>query len=203
MDEVKLPGGNVGGAVHVGDTVRRPAGRWTPTIQRLLGTLADAGIPEVPRPLGLDDHGREVVSYIPGDTVADEDRWPRRCVHRPRCRWPGRCGALTGSTRAGCPYPVEPQPQLRAVGLPRSRRGVAGEERDGRPGRALSCWKFQCVGGHDSLHGGGVGHRPHRPLPMSGAPDRRDPQTGRPKAPIATGDVRCCHDRTAASPDRP
>lgn len=56
--------------------VRRPAGRWTPTIQRLLGAVADAGIPEVPRPLGLDDHGREVVSYIPGDTVADEDRWP-------------------------------------------------------------------------------------------------------------------------------
>lgn len=76
MEEVKPHGGNVGGAVHVGDTVRCPAGRWTPTIQRLLGTLTDAGIPEVPKPLGLDDHGREIVSYIPGDTVGVEDRWP-------------------------------------------------------------------------------------------------------------------------------
>jgi hypothetical protein len=74
--ETRLAGGNVGGAVLVDGTVRRPAGRWTPTIQRLLGHLADAGIEEVPRPLGVDSAGREALSYIPGETVGDVDRWP-------------------------------------------------------------------------------------------------------------------------------
>lgn len=77
MEEVRLPGGNVGGATKVGGTVRRPAGRWTPTIQRLLGELAEAGISDVPRPLGVDDRGREAVAYIPGETVGSEDWWPK------------------------------------------------------------------------------------------------------------------------------
>jgi hypothetical protein len=76
VDETRLPGGNVGGAFLVDGTVRRPAGRWTPTIQRLLDSLADAGIEQVPRPLGVDSAGREVLSFIPGDTVGDVDRWP-------------------------------------------------------------------------------------------------------------------------------
>ena len=71
-----LAGGNVGGAVRVGDTVRRPAGRWTPTLQRLMRTLRGAGVEEVPAPLGTDDAGREVFSYIAGETVGAADRWP-------------------------------------------------------------------------------------------------------------------------------
>ena len=56
--------------VRVGDTVRRPAGWWTPTIQSLLQHLYDVGFAYSPRPGGIDAEGREVVSYIPGDSGA-------------------------------------------------------------------------------------------------------------------------------------
>ncbi len=56
----------MGGAVRVGDTVRRTSGAWTPTIHRLLEHLHARGVTWVPRPLGYDDDGREVVDYLPG-----------------------------------------------------------------------------------------------------------------------------------------
>ena len=56
--------------MRVGDTVRRPAGWWTPTIQSLLQHLYDVGFAYSPRPGGIDAEGREVVSYIPGDSGA-------------------------------------------------------------------------------------------------------------------------------------
>ena len=65
-DEIPLPGGNVGGAVRVGDTVRRPTGPWTPAVHELLGFLADAGLSRIPRVLGIDDRGREILSFLPG-----------------------------------------------------------------------------------------------------------------------------------------
>ena len=65
---VRLPGGNVSGAVRAGDTVRRAVGPWTPAVHALLGYLADR-VPGVPRVLGHDDRGREVLSYLPGRVV--------------------------------------------------------------------------------------------------------------------------------------
>ncbi len=56
--------------VRVGDTVRRPAGWWTPAVQTLLQHLHDVGFPYSPRPGGIDSQGREVVSYIPGESGA-------------------------------------------------------------------------------------------------------------------------------------
>ena len=56
--------------VRVGDTVRRPAGWWTPTTQSLLQHLHDVGFPYSPRPGGIDADGREVVSYIAGESGA-------------------------------------------------------------------------------------------------------------------------------------
>jgi Phosphotransferase enzyme family len=70
-DEVHLAG-NVGGAVRVGDTVRRATGLWTPAVHALLGYLADR-VPHIPRVLGHDEQGREVLSYLPGH-VLDEER---------------------------------------------------------------------------------------------------------------------------------
>src|SRR5438045_6960886 len=72
MTEVPLGGGNVsGGVVRIGDTVRRPAGPWTPAVHALLGHLHATGFAGAPRSLGLDQLGREVLTFIPG-TIA----WP-------------------------------------------------------------------------------------------------------------------------------
>ena len=67
-EEHPLAGGNVGGAVRVGDTVRRASGPWTPAVHALLHHLADR-LPGVPRELGIDERGREVLSYLPGRVV--------------------------------------------------------------------------------------------------------------------------------------
>lgn len=72
MAEIPLTGGNMSGAVvRVGDTVRRPAGPWTPAVHALLAHLHEAGFRGAPRPLGLDEHGREVLTFIPGTVT-----WP-------------------------------------------------------------------------------------------------------------------------------
>jgi len=70
--EVPLGGGNMSeGVVRAGGTVRRPAGPWTPAVHALLAYLHDVGFRGAPRPLGIDDDGREVLTFMPG-TVA----WP-------------------------------------------------------------------------------------------------------------------------------
>lgn len=66
-DETPLAGGNSTDVVRVGDTVRRAAGEWTPAVHRLLHLLRSAGVTEVPEPHGLDDSGREILSYLPGE----------------------------------------------------------------------------------------------------------------------------------------
>jgi Phosphotransferase enzyme family len=60
--------GNVGGAVRIGETVRRPVGPWTPAVHALLAYLGSR-LPCVPRVFGYDDRGREVLSYLPGRVV--------------------------------------------------------------------------------------------------------------------------------------
>lgn len=72
--EQPLRGGNVSdGVVRVGDTVRRPAGPWTAAVHALLRHLHEAGFPGAPRPLGIDERGREVLTFAPGEVV-----WPDR-----------------------------------------------------------------------------------------------------------------------------
>lgn len=65
--EERLEGGNMGGAVRVGDTVGRPTGEWTPAVHAWLGHLRANGITQVPRVDGIDELGREVLEYIEGD----------------------------------------------------------------------------------------------------------------------------------------
>lgn len=64
--EEAMPGG-VDGAVRVGDEVRRTPGPWTPTVQRLLDHLRSRGLDWVPEPRGLDELGRDRVSFLPGE----------------------------------------------------------------------------------------------------------------------------------------
>ena len=61
----------MGGAVRIGDTVRRIPGPWTPAVHALLDYLAPR-VPDIPRVLGFDDQGREVLSYLPGRVVDNE-----------------------------------------------------------------------------------------------------------------------------------
>ncbi|WP_430781556.1 phosphotransferase [Actinoplanes sp. G11-F43] len=71
-----LPGGNDGGAVRIGDTVRRAPGPWTPAVHALLRHLHDVGFDRAPRALGFDDQGREVLSFLPGTVVGTTRPWP-------------------------------------------------------------------------------------------------------------------------------
>jgi mutator protein MutT len=73
---VALPGGRVGGAVRVGDTVRRPSGVWTPAVHDLLAHLRRRGVPAIVEPLGADDAGREVLRYVPGRTMGAASEVP-------------------------------------------------------------------------------------------------------------------------------
>src|SRR5437660_1386827 len=91
--EVVLHGGNTNTVVRVGDTVRRTAGAWTPTVHALLRHLEAAGFDAAPRPLGMDAQHRELLSFIEGTavtypmpsfvwadaTLADVGRMLRRC----------------------------------------------------------------------------------------------------------------------------
>ncbi|MGH2797123.1 MAG: phosphotransferase [Thermoleophilaceae bacterium] len=66
MDEVPL-GGNLSASVKVGNTVHRRAGPWTPAVHALLAHLRRVGFGLVPEPLGMDEQGRAVLSFIPGE----------------------------------------------------------------------------------------------------------------------------------------
>jgi aminoglycoside phosphotransferase (APT) family kinase protein len=66
VDEIELAGGGINTVVRIGDTVRRPVSRWTPATRELIEVLRAAGVP-VPRWHGIDDQGREILDYLPGD----------------------------------------------------------------------------------------------------------------------------------------
>ena len=73
MTEVPFVGGNISNAVRVGDTVRRTTGPWSPTVHALLRHLEAARFQGAPRVLGIDERGREILSYIEGDSPTG---WP-------------------------------------------------------------------------------------------------------------------------------
>lgn len=72
LDGVLLAGGNVSGAVRIGSTVRRAVGVWTPAVHALLKHLHRCGLVGVPKVLGTDVRGREVLTFLPG-RVPDVD----------------------------------------------------------------------------------------------------------------------------------
>ena len=84
VTEERLEGGNVGGAVRVGDTVRRSAGPWTPAVHALLAHLAGTGFTGAPRPLGFDEQGREVLTFLEGESVDALDQAVAELASFPR-----------------------------------------------------------------------------------------------------------------------
>lgn len=71
MSEIPLAGGEVHvgeqTVVRIGDTVRRPVGPHSPAVHALLRHLEQAGFAGAPRVLGMDDSGREILSYVEGE----------------------------------------------------------------------------------------------------------------------------------------
>ena len=59
------------GIVRIEDTVRRPLRSFSLTVQAYLAHLRDAGFTGAPLPLGVDEQGREVLSFVVGDVA----RW--------------------------------------------------------------------------------------------------------------------------------
>jgi Phosphotransferase enzyme family len=71
-DEILLSGGRTNvGVVRMGNTVHRPLRPNSEFVQALLSYIRQQGCEFVPQPLGLDDEGREVLSFIEGDVPDD------------------------------------------------------------------------------------------------------------------------------------
>ena len=68
-EEEQLAGGiaNLGKVVRISDTVRRPASAFTEPIFAMLRHLHEVGFDHAQRPLGIDEQGRETLSFIEGD----------------------------------------------------------------------------------------------------------------------------------------
>ncbi|HEX3082419.1 MAG TPA: aminoglycoside phosphotransferase family protein [Candidatus Saccharimonadia bacterium] len=69
MKEIPFRSGLVSSAVRVGDTVRRTGGAWTPAVQALLEHLHAKGFEYSPRITGTDEKGREILTYLEGESV--------------------------------------------------------------------------------------------------------------------------------------
>jgi hypothetical protein len=87
--EIPLLGGDVTqGVVRVGDTVRRPLNSNSALVHALLRHLEAVGFQGVPRFLGIDPAGREVLTYIEGEVAG-----------RPRPAWIADEGRLVSVAR--------------------------------------------------------------------------------------------------------
>ena len=71
VEQPLVGGRSTSGVVRVGHTVRRPMGPWSPTVHALLRHLADAGFNESPRVIGIDEVGREVLTFMEGEVATD------------------------------------------------------------------------------------------------------------------------------------
>jgi hypothetical protein len=66
-DEVPLSGGRItDGVVRIGNSVRRPSKATSPIVRSLLSHLERKSFTAVPRYLGTDEQGRDILTYIPG-----------------------------------------------------------------------------------------------------------------------------------------
>jgi hypothetical protein len=73
MSDSQLLNDNPNRAIeHIGDTVHRPTHHWTSSVHTLLKYLELIGFRYSPRVLGFDEQGREVLSYIAGESGAND-----------------------------------------------------------------------------------------------------------------------------------
>ncbi|KAM9861653.1 aminoglycoside phosphotransferase family protein [Leucobacter sp. BZR 635] len=86
-----LPGGS-GGVWRIRDShgetrVHRPTGPWTPAVHELLAFLRERGLEQIPEVYGIDAESREVLSYLPGDTLDPETTQPSDAALAAAARW--------------------------------------------------------------------------------------------------------------------
>jgi thiamine kinase-like enzyme len=70
--EEVLKGGNVNHIVRMANTVRRPIGYWSASVHELLKHLEKQGFEGAPRFLGIDDFGREILTFISGEVAGND-----------------------------------------------------------------------------------------------------------------------------------
>jgi hypothetical protein len=68
--EMPLQGGTTHPVIRKGNTVRRQTSTWSPAVHALLLHLENVGYQHSPRFLGVDDQGREILTYVKGQTTA-------------------------------------------------------------------------------------------------------------------------------------
>jgi len=111
--EPLIGGSDTQGIVRLGDTVRRPLRPFSLTVQAYLAHLRDAGFTGAPLPLGVDEQGREVLSFVPGQVhlhplppeAAGDDVLVAlarliRSLHEASAGWVPPPGAVWGGTPA-------------------------------------------------------------------------------------------------------
>jgi len=62
-----LQGGRENQIIRIGHKVHRPSGPWTTLVHAFLRDLRASGFNSAPRPFGLDEQGREILSFIEGE----------------------------------------------------------------------------------------------------------------------------------------
>ena len=92
--EQSLPGGFVTNVVRAGNTVRRTQPEDPGYVHAVLGWFERQGWDGAPRFLGVDELGREVLSFLDGH-VAWEPAQPLSVTSdASRPGWPGWCGSF-------------------------------------------------------------------------------------------------------------
>ncbi len=75
-NEIPMEGGNTSeGVVRVGDTVRKKLTKSSSTTQKLLEHIRKNAFANCPEFLGIDNQGREMLSFIDGDTGIPDYIW--------------------------------------------------------------------------------------------------------------------------------
>ncbi|WP_426624817.1 phosphotransferase enzyme family protein [Leifsonia sp. McL0607] len=69
MSEVSMAGGNSNEVHRRGDIVLRSTGHWSSAVAQLLDILEERKVDGVPRHLGFDQDGREMLSFLPGEAA--------------------------------------------------------------------------------------------------------------------------------------
>lgn len=80
FENIALTGGQQNQVIKVGDTVHRMI-KGHPLIHSYLLYLEKAGMPGVPRFLGLDEQGREILTFLPGKTMGRDFSHLHPCLY--------------------------------------------------------------------------------------------------------------------------